>query len=599
MIGANKWAARALALAALTTTMALASTGLAFADNITDTIEATAPVSIKAGESSTTAQVKVVSSNGNDGDADCNIDGTETFVLSFTGPAGVTAADLSIPSCDTFYPVNISTTAAAVSGTITAIIKTNTTGAGTFNNNVNIPVTITQPPAPTNTAPVVSVTGVANGATYERSSVPQPECSVVDAEDTNESATPQISNGPYDALGSHAVTCSYTDGGSIIRSATATYTVVRDRDTTAPVITETVTGTMGSNGWYTGNVSLDWTVTENESPETLVLTGCDDVTVSADQAAADYSCSAVSEGGTAAEQTVSIQRDGTAPVITNTATASGTTGLNGWYISDVTVRFSAADNLSGFTGGLTNPHTFTRTTSGEGSAVTVDSSTVNDVAGNTSNSVTSSAFKIDLNNPTVTCGTAPTFVLGSTGLVPATVADGVSGPREGVTSLTVDATTSSVGAKTVAVTGHDNAGRSTTVDCSYNVVFNWNGFFQPIDNVADQSSGATPAATAPGWNKAKAGSSIPVKFSLAGNQGLNIFEAGYPKVTKITCPSGTLVADAVEETVTTTSGLKYDALADQYNYTWKTATTFAGTCQRLEVKLVDGTSHYAFFNFIK
>jgi hypothetical protein len=32
---------------------------------------------------------------------------------------------------------------------------------------------------------------------------------------------------------------------------------------------------------------------------------------------------------------------------------------------------------------------------------------------------------------------------------------------------------------------------------------------------------------------------------------------------------------------------------------WKTTSTLANTCQRLEVKLVDGTSHYAFFRFVK
>src|SRR6185503_7124478 len=36
-------------------------------------------------------------------------------------------------------------------------------------------------------------------------------------------------------------------------------------DTTAPVITPTVTGTSGSNGWYTSNVSVSWAVSDPES----------------------------------------------------------------------------------------------------------------------------------------------------------------------------------------------------------------------------------------------------------------------------------------------------------------------------------------------
>ena len=63
-------------------------------------------------------------------------------------------------------------------------------------------------------------------------------------------------------------------------------------------------------------------------------------------------------------------------------------------------------------------------------------------------------------------------------------------------------------------------------------------------------------------------------------------------------PNSTASLDPIEET-TTTSGLKYDATADQYNYAWKTATNYSGTCRRLELKLVDGTSHYAFFKFTK
>jgi hypothetical protein len=63
-------------------------------------------------------------------------------------------------------------------------------------------------------------------------------------------------------------------------------------------------------------------------------------------------------------------------------------------------------------------------------------------------------------------------------------------------------------------------------------------------------------------------------------------------------PARTLVADAAEETVTaTTSGLKYDVLADQSIYTWKSSTTIARTGQRRQVKPVDGASHYAFSNF--
>src|SRR5512146_2044329 len=47
------------------------------------------------------------------------------------------------------------------------------------------------------------------------------------------------------------------------------------RDTTPPVITPTVTGNQGSNGWYIGNVSVTWTVTQSTGTRRR---GCGSVT---------------------------------------------------------------------------------------------------------------------------------------------------------------------------------------------------------------------------------------------------------------------------------------------------------------------------------
>jgi len=97
----------------------------------------------------------------------------------------------------------------------------------------------------------------------------------------------------------------------------------------------------------------------------------------------------------------------------------------------------------------------------------------------------------------------------------------------------------------------------------------------------------------------KAGSAIPVKFSLGGDQGLNIFEAGYPKSQTMVCDS-TAPVDGIEETVTTgLSGLSYDASTNTYTYVWKTEKEWAGSCRQLVVKLNDGTFHRANFKFTK
>jgi hypothetical protein len=115
--------------------------------------------------------------------------------------------------------------------------------------------------------------------------------------------------------------------------------------------------------------------------------------------------------------------------------------------------------------------------------------------------------------------------------------------------------------------------------------FHFTGFLHPVDNL-------------PVLNAVKAGQSIPVKFGLGGNQGLDIFEAGYPTSSPITC--GSLSTDSIEVTVTAgTSSLAYDAVSDQYTYVWKTDKAWANTCRTLTVKFTDGTLQQANFKFSK
>jgi len=108
------------------------------------------------------------------------------------------------------------------------------------------------------------------------------------------------------------------------------------------------------------------------------------------------------------------------------------------------------------------------------------------------------------------------------------------------------------------------------------------GFFAPVDNAA--------------LNVAKAGSAIPVKFSLGGDQGLDIFADGYPKAVPIACDTGEPFDTIETYVVASNSGLKYSADADQYTYVWKTQKGWTG-CQQLQVKLDDGTTHTADFKF--
>jgi hypothetical protein len=154
-----------------------------------------------------------------------------------------------------------------------------------------------------------------------------------------------------------------------------------------------------------------------------------------------------------------------------------------------------------------------------------------------------------------------------------------------VTCVPASGSSFAVGSTTVncsATDSHSNTGHSSF---KVTVSYPFTGFFRPVDNL-------------PVVNTVKAGSAVPVKFSLGADQGLNIFATGYPKSAAMACSGA--VQDAVEETVTAGgSSLSYDAIAGQYVYVWKTDKAWAGTCRQLQVKFADGSVQMANFSFTR
>lgn len=110
-------------------------------------------------------------------------------------------------------------------------------------------------------------------------------------------------------------------------------------DNTPPVITFTINGTPGNGGWYTSDVLVDWTVTDAESA--ISANTCADFSVTGDQNATTYNCSATSAGGTSSSS-VTIKRDATVPAIAFSGNA-------GTYTVDqfVAITCSATDATSG------------------------------------------------------------------------------------------------------------------------------------------------------------------------------------------------------------------------------------------------------------
>src|SRR6266849_9762358 len=133
------------------------------------------------------------------------------------------------------------------------------------------------------------------------------------------------------------------------------FTVMIDK--TPPVTTTSVvSGTLGTNGWYTSDVTVSLSATDN-------LSGIQNIYYQIDGGSVQiYSGSAFAvqgdlihtitfwsvdqAGNTEHAETFTVMIDKTPPM-TTASVASGTPGTNGWYTSDVTVSLNATDNLSG------------------------------------------------------------------------------------------------------------------------------------------------------------------------------------------------------------------------------------------------------------
>jgi hypothetical protein len=136
----------------------------------------------------------------------------------------------------------------------------------------------------------------------------------------------------------------------------------------------------------------------------------------------------------------------------------------------------------------------------------------------------------------------------------------------------VDATcdpvsTTQVGHHVVTCRAEDPAGNTATADAEYDVEYAFDGFFSPV------RMGDT--------NRAKAGSSVPLKFSIGEYDGLDILAAGSPSVRACDGAGSVQVADGK---------LSYDAEAGQYVYVWRTDRAWAGSCREITVRLDDGSA---------
>jgi hypothetical protein len=103
-----------------------------------------------------------------------------------------------------------------------------------------------------------------------------------------------------------------------------------------------------------------------------------------------------------------------------------------------------------------------------------------------------------------------------------------------------------------------------------------------------------PVISAPWLNRLKPGASVPIRFTLQRDFGLDIVADGYPVSRQIRCEtaeplSGTSPARG--------SQLTYNPRKEIYTYVWRTDRTWLNTCREWIIGLDQGTIHELYFDF--
>ena len=303
------------------------------------------------------------------------------------------------------------------------------------------------------------------------------------------------------------------------------------------------------------------------------------------------------DASTSSDNTVTY--DTTPPVTTFTLSPSTSDGQNGWYVSNVHVTVSAADNLSGveetrcvLDGAA--PANFDAMASGcaylgpGGADVTTDGmhtvyAASKDNAGN-KEAVKSTSFKIDKTPPNISVTgfeDGDVFYTGSplptvgcsaaTDPIPGSGVASTSGPTITAGGLNANG----VGSVTYECTATDNAGNVGSDSRTFSVRYGGvSGILQPIK--PDNSS------------IFKRGQAVPVKFQLAGDEPLGFDPTGW-QIYGIQVGCSSLEEEDANTlgSVTPSAFFRYDPTADQYIYNADFRSVAVGTCWRVRVTLDD------------
>jgi len=149
-------------------------------------------------------------------------------------------------------------------------------------------------------------------------------------------------------------------------------------------------------------------------------------------------------------------------------------------------------------------------------------------------------------------------------------------------TVTFDASGVKVGAYTgklcVGVAGQVAAEISLSVQVQYD----FTGFFGEL-------AGPSP--------EVNAGNEAKVEFSLNGDQGVDIFAAGYPASQPVECRTRAPLGAFAPAVSRRRPSVEYSRVDDEYRWRWQTSDDWKNTCRLFVVRFAEGTERSKFIRF--
>jgi hypothetical protein len=332
------------------------------------------------------------------------------------------------------------------------------------------------------------------------------------------------------------------------------------------------------NGWHNTDVVVRFEASDALSE---IAFSSPDTIVSTEGSGQPVSGSATDNAGNTAVASTVLNIDKTAPTIA----LSSRTPANaaGWNNTDVALTWNCSDAVSG---PVANQVSASLTGEGEAQNATGNCA---DRAGHTS-SQTQSGINIDKTSPIsqiTTPANDAVYLLNAIVNAAYGCADALSGVTAcaGTVGAGAAVDTATVGDKTFSVSVADAAGNQSAASHSYTVQYAFSGFSNPI-------------AAMPAMNTAKAGKTVPVKYSLrdVNNASISDLTSFVSLVSApVACDTNVPTAAAEETDGAGSTTIHFDS--GQFIYNWKTQSAWQGTCRVLQLTLKDGTRHMVTFQF--